>query len=459
MHAHLVRRKVGPGAPASASAEAISRAVARADRLIHDLLDVARLEGGSLRVFPGVHAPADLLQEALEAARPLAPGLRLALEGAPGALPPVAADRERVLQVLSNLLGNALKFTPAGGEVALGACAEGDAVHFWVRDSGPGIPLEAQAHLFERFWQAYRGDRRGAGLGLSIAKGIVEALQGRIWVESAPARAPPSTSRSPPPAPRAPPPARRTLRAPTHPEPRTHPPATKREKRPPMAPTEPGTDALATLTARYLDALLAGRLREAMRLVDAALEGGVPVADVQARVVRVAQRQLGELWEAGRASVACEHRASSISQLVLAHVFALAEPAPARGAALTLACVEGELHELPARLVSDYLELGGYAVTYLGANLPARSLLEHVAAHPPDLLCLSVTLPAHLPALSRTVKAVHRQLGPHLPVLVGGHAAERAPQVVAALGVGRVPGGAPEEVLAAVRDALASGPH
>ena len=106
----------------------------------------------------------------------------------PGALPPVLADRDRLLQVFSNLLGNALKFTPAGGEIRVGARVEDEQVLFYVRDTGPGIPTELLAHIFDRFWQANRTDRRGAGLGLSIARGIVEAHGGRLQVESEPGR-------------------------------------------------------------------------------------------------------------------------------------------------------------------------------------------------------------------------------------------------------------------------------
>jgi signal transduction histidine kinase len=95
----------------------------------------------------------------------------------------VRADPFRVSQVLGNLLGNALKFTPTGGAVIFGAAVDGGEVVFRVSDNGPGIPAEQTAHLFEQFWQA-RNDKRGVGLGLTIAKGIVDAHGGRIWCES-----------------------------------------------------------------------------------------------------------------------------------------------------------------------------------------------------------------------------------------------------------------------------------
>ncbi|WP_162159641.1 GAF domain-containing sensor histidine kinase [Cystobacter fuscus] len=165
----------------------IRGSVERMNRLIQDLLNVSRLEAGRLAVETYPEPTESLLQEALEEARPLASRLQLGTDIAE-VLPWVRVDRERILQVFSNLLGNALKFTPPGGRVTLGARAEGTVVRFWVSDTGPGIPPEAREHLFDRFWQMRHGDRRGAGLGLSIAKGLVEAHGGRIWVESEPGR-------------------------------------------------------------------------------------------------------------------------------------------------------------------------------------------------------------------------------------------------------------------------------
>jgi signal transduction histidine kinase len=101
-------------------------------------------------------------------------------------LPEVDADRDRLLQVFENLIGNAIKFTPAGGSITVGAVQEGMQVLFSVRDNGPGIAPEDQPHLFDRFWQARPTRRDGAGLGLPIVKGIVEAHGGRVWVQSAP---------------------------------------------------------------------------------------------------------------------------------------------------------------------------------------------------------------------------------------------------------------------------------
>ncbi len=165
----------------------VQRSAQRMNRLIQDLLDVARMEAGVLPVAPGPFEVEGLLRELEEAHRPRGAeaGVRIGVvspgEGAEG-----WGDRDRVLQVLSNLLENALKFTPAGGEVEVGAqeAGEGEGLLFWVSDSGKGIAPEDQGRLFDRFWQAGRRDRRGAGLGLSIVKGLVEAHGGRVWVQS-----------------------------------------------------------------------------------------------------------------------------------------------------------------------------------------------------------------------------------------------------------------------------------
>ena len=99
------------------------------------------------------------------------------------AVPDAQVDRARLLQVLSNLVGNALKFTPEEGTVHLGAEATGEFVRFRVADTGRGIDPEHLPHLFERFWQARRGDGQGLGLGLTIARAIVDAHGGRRWAE------------------------------------------------------------------------------------------------------------------------------------------------------------------------------------------------------------------------------------------------------------------------------------
>jgi signal transduction histidine kinase len=126
-----------------------------------------------------------LLDEVLETARAAASKLDLRLRvDVAEQLPDLFADRDRLLQVLDNLIGNAIKFTAPGGNIVVGAAPRASEVLFRITDTGAGIPQEQLAHLFDRFWQAEKADRRGAGLGLPIVKGIIEAHGGRIWVES-----------------------------------------------------------------------------------------------------------------------------------------------------------------------------------------------------------------------------------------------------------------------------------
>jgi signal transduction histidine kinase len=169
--------------------QAIRRAAERMYRLIHDLLDVAAIEAGQLTIARSPLTVDVLVTDALELLRPLAAPKRIALvTEVPPRLPAVAADRERVLQVFSNLVGNALKFTPENGRVEIRVVIRDAVVEFAVRDSGPGIASEDLPHVFDRFWQAKKTARGGAGLGLAIAKGIIAAHGGDIHVESEPGR-------------------------------------------------------------------------------------------------------------------------------------------------------------------------------------------------------------------------------------------------------------------------------
>jgi PAS domain S-box-containing protein len=157
----------------------------RMNRLIQDLLDVVRIDGRSLSHEPVWLSAQSLLADLLEAQQKAVSeaGMALRLE-IRGELPDIWADHDRLLQVLENLIGNAIKFAGPGTDVRVGAAPRGSEVLFWVADSGAGIPAEDLPHLFDRFWQARKTDKRGAGLGLAIVKGIVEAHGGRVWVES-----------------------------------------------------------------------------------------------------------------------------------------------------------------------------------------------------------------------------------------------------------------------------------
>ena len=166
--------------------ERIHRQAERMARLIEDLVDFAGIQAGRLALSPGVHAPRAIIEAANEIYAPLAEerGLRWTPRSAPD-LPSIRCDAERALQVIGNLVANALKVTARGGEIAVGAERAASDVVFFVRDTGPGIEPDELPRLFERYWRSKSAGYRGAGLGLSIARGIVDAHGGRIWAESA----------------------------------------------------------------------------------------------------------------------------------------------------------------------------------------------------------------------------------------------------------------------------------
>lgn len=165
--------------------EIIRRSALQMTRLLDDLLEISKVEAGGLALDRRREIPAELIREALEGFEERARELGLTLRREIAAdLPPVDVDRGRVLQVLANLLGNALKFTPSGGVITVGAEAREGEVRIAVSDTGVGIARPNLQHVFDRFWQARRASRGSAGLGLAIAKRIVEAHGGGISVDS-----------------------------------------------------------------------------------------------------------------------------------------------------------------------------------------------------------------------------------------------------------------------------------
>jgi signal transduction histidine kinase len=165
--------------------EAVERGVKSMERLIRDLLDMSRIEAGQLVIYRGEHELSSLVTEAVNAVKPLAErkGISLAVT-LPSGADDVFCDRERILQVLSNLLGNAVKFTPPEGAIKMEVVTDGAQATFSVSDTGVGIPPDHLPHLFERYWRANRVDNKGVGLGLYIAKAIIAAHGGDIVVES-----------------------------------------------------------------------------------------------------------------------------------------------------------------------------------------------------------------------------------------------------------------------------------
>lgn len=196
----------------------------------------------------------------------------------------------------------------------------------------------------------------------------------------------------------------------------------------------PVSDELSFLLQRYLAAQLAGDRREALRLlVDEGLLRGIPLQDIQLKVIQPAQYEIGRLWQENRISVAQEHLATAISQLALSHLYRHLPRDPSNGKVVMVSCVEGELHEVGARMASDFLEMAGFDVRFLGANVPTAHLVRMVREQTPDLLALSVSMTYHLPALRTALEQV-RAAAPRLPIAVGGLAFTWAPGLERELG-------------------------
>ena len=163
--------------------ERIDQAVGRMDRLIGQLVDGIRIGRGELTVSARPEPVGPIIAETVDLYAATASEREIALEvGQLTGEAVVDADRDRVMQVLGNLVGNALKFTGPGGRVALGAREEDHVVTFSVADTGTGIDADDLPHVFEQYW---KHDQQGTGLGLFIARSVVEAHRGRIWAESA----------------------------------------------------------------------------------------------------------------------------------------------------------------------------------------------------------------------------------------------------------------------------------
>jgi signal transduction histidine kinase len=187
-------------------AKRVQRYTARMSRLVGDLLDLVSIEAGRLAVVPQPQDATELVRETVDAFRPLAAAKKISVrtEVHEGSLL-AEYDHDRVLQVLSNLLGNALKFTRGEGRVDIAVQRIEQEIRFSISDTGPGIAPDKLEAVFDRFWQSSQRGHAGLGLGLYIARCIVEAHGGRIWAESRleegstfyftlPAAIPPATS-------------------------------------------------------------------------------------------------------------------------------------------------------------------------------------------------------------------------------------------------------------------------
>lgn len=184
MSANLLDRK-SQDAQVKQQTKKIMTAGKRMNRLIEDLLDLSRLDSGHFTLNQATRCGKELVDEVVDLMRPYAEEKSIQLEVDYGTGDfTLRCDHDHLVRVFANLLGNAIKFTPEDGIVGLSIRVLDGDVLFSVSDTGPGIAEHHIPHVFDRYWQAKKTAHKGAGLGLSIAKGIVEAHGGKIWVES-----------------------------------------------------------------------------------------------------------------------------------------------------------------------------------------------------------------------------------------------------------------------------------
>lgn len=205
-----------------------------------------------------------------------------------------------------------------------------------------------------------------------------------------------------------------------------------------------------TLKELYLRAQLVGDRREAVRIL---VEDGRGLkTETLHGVIQAAQDEIGRLWQLNLVSIAQEHMATAISQLALSAIYERAVFASRIGKKVVVACVQGELHDLPARLAADALDLAGFDVRFAGANVPHDDLQSLIRDERPDLIGLSVTMSFHMPALRDAVSRC--RVTTDRPIVVGGHAVRWADGIGRELGV-TLAGTTVEELVATARALVA----
>ena len=188
-------------------------------------------------------------------------------------------------------------------------------------------------------------------------------------------------------------------------------------------------DAPEVPTAPYLAAALAGDRERARTIAQVALAGGLPIRRLYLEVFQATQREVGERWAAGTIGVGDEHRATAVTQYVIASLYDRIVTGGGHGCPVLLGVVGPERHEVGPRMVADFAELAGYDVRYMGALATGDALVRAVREHAPRVVGLSATLPNHLPVLGRFIAELRAALGAACPpVLVGGRALAADPE-------------------------------
>lgn len=189
----------------------------------------------------------------------------------------------------------------------------------------------------------------------------------------------------------------------------------------------------AGLAKRYLDLLLHSKRREASALIMEASDSGTSIREIYLEVFRPVQYEIGRLWQMNQVSVAQEHFCTAATQMIMSQLYPKLFTSARIGKKLVTACVSGDLHEIGARILTDFFEMEGWDTFYIGANTPEASLVQAVRDEKADLVALSVTMVAHVPLIESAIRAIRAEV-PDVPILVGGYPFMQEPNLWSTVG-------------------------
>ena len=185
------------------------------------------------------------------------------------------------------------------------------------------------------------------------------------------------------------------------------------------------------LAEKYLAALVSANREQAIQLILDSYKNGVTIKDIYLQVLQPVQYEIGVLWQLNKISVAHEHYASSVTQLVMAQLYSficLNTNIKSKGMIVAV-CASGELHEIGIRMVADFFEMEGWKTHLLGANMPVNDLVETLLAQKPDLLAISASMSSNVLKTTRLIKAVRSSPAQDIKIIVGGYLFNRIPDL------------------------------
>jgi len=378
--------------------EMINRESVRLSGLIEDMLSLSHIESGRIDLRLERVELELVIRQCVEILRigTSRHNFRIEIEEN---LPAVRIDRDKLIQILNNIIGNAIKYSNKGGQVIIKAGYNALTPQFLqvsVSDQGVGIPADEVGNVFEKFYRVKNGttkEVKGSGLGLAITRNLVELMSGRIWVESEVGKG-----------------TTFFFTLPVH--------------------VFPQREVKAFKEILLKTLLVEGKDPTEAELYLDYLQRTLPNNQLD-EVLRETMYEIGDMWHQGKIGIGDEHLATGIVREFLSRTKAVA--APPNGLRLVIGSVAGEEHIVGLTMVANAFIRAGWAVTNLGANVPVAAFITTVEQSRPDLLLLSITLSQRLSEIKRIVQEV-REANQDLLIGVGGRLLNELPDLAARLG-------------------------